>query len=51
MIRSNGSRKMRTENASGIEETRAEHQRSLLDVSKIKRRRKIKTVIDKKGAA
>ena len=28
--------KMRTENAAGVEETRAEHQRSLLDVSKIK---------------
>jgi hypothetical protein len=41
---------MRTDNASGIEETRVENQRSLLDVSKIKGTRKIK-VIDKKGAA
>jgi hypothetical protein len=42
---------MRTENASGIEETRGENRRSLLDISKIKGTRKIKTGIDKEGAA
>jgi hypothetical protein len=51
MIRSNGSSRVKTENTSDIEETRGENQRSLLDVSKIKGPRKIKTVIDKKGAA